>query len=66
MKMYLREIGYEDDQWIELAQDRVQWWSMVLPLVDWVPLRDCLLWVGGILIAHRNVNFLKLKLNELS
>jgi hypothetical protein len=25
IKMYLKEIGYEDVEWIQLAQYRVQW-----------------------------------------
>jgi hypothetical protein len=25
MKMYLKEIGCEDTDWIHVAQDRVQW-----------------------------------------
>ena len=24
------EIGCEDGRWIELAQDRVQWWALIL------------------------------------
>jgi hypothetical protein len=42
MKRYLEDMGYEDDEWIELAQDRVQW-SLVLHVVDWVlsPETDC-------------------------
>jgi hypothetical protein len=46
MKRYLGEIGYEDDQWIELAQDHVQWWSLVLPVVDWVVTTDSFSVVG--------------------
>jgi hypothetical protein len=28
--MAVREIGCEDGGWMELAQDRVQWWALVL------------------------------------
>ena len=28
--MDLMEIGCEDERWMELAQDRVQWWAFVL------------------------------------
>jgi len=27
--MDLKAIGYEDVDWIKLAQDRVQWWDFV-------------------------------------
>jgi hypothetical protein len=30
IKLDLREIGCEDRRWIELAQDYVQWWAVVL------------------------------------
>ncbi|KAJ4428685.1 hypothetical protein ANN_25678 [Periplaneta americana] len=29
IKMYLREVGYDDREWIKLAQDRDQWWAYV-------------------------------------
>jgi hypothetical protein len=29
IKMDLREIGIEGVNWIQLAQDRVQWWAFV-------------------------------------
>jgi hypothetical protein len=32
--MDLREIGCEDGKWIELAQDRVQWWAFVLAVLN--------------------------------
>jgi len=32
--MYLREIGCEDGRWMELAQDRVQWWALVLAVLN--------------------------------
>ena len=31
--MDLREIGYEDGRWMELAQDRVQWQAVLNLLV---------------------------------
>ena len=27
------EIGCEDGRWMELAQDRVQWWALVLAVL---------------------------------
>jgi hypothetical protein len=30
IKMYLREIGYDDGRWMKLAQDHVQWQALVL------------------------------------
>jgi hypothetical protein len=33
-KMDLREIGCEDGRWMELAQDRVQWWALVLAMLS--------------------------------
>jgi hypothetical protein len=32
--MDLREIGCEDDKWMELAQDRVQWRVLVLAVLN--------------------------------
>jgi hypothetical protein len=29
IKMDLREIGWDDMDWIDLAQDRDQWWALV-------------------------------------
>jgi hypothetical protein len=29
IKMYLREIGIDRENWIRLAEDRVQWWDFV-------------------------------------
>jgi hypothetical protein len=29
IKMNFKEIGYEDVDWIHLAQDGVQWWALV-------------------------------------
>ena len=31
--MDLMEIGCEDGRWMELAQDRVQWWALVLAVL---------------------------------
>jgi len=31
--MDLMEIGCEDGRWMELAQDRVQWWDLVLAML---------------------------------
>ena len=28
------EIGCEDGSWMELAQDRVQWWALVLGVLN--------------------------------
>jgi hypothetical protein len=33
-KMERREIGCEDGRWMELAQDRVQWRSLVLAVLN--------------------------------
>ena len=33
-KMDLAEIGCEDGRWMELAQDRVQWWALVLAVLN--------------------------------
>jgi hypothetical protein len=32
--MDLREIGCEDGKWMELVQDRVQWWARVLTVLN--------------------------------
>jgi hypothetical protein len=34
IKMYLREIGINGVNWIQLAQDRVQWWAFVNTLMN--------------------------------
>ena len=31
--MDLKEIGCEDGRWMELAQDHVQWWALVLEVL---------------------------------
>jgi hypothetical protein len=36
--MDFMEIGFEDRRWMELAEDRVQWWVLVL-----VALNRCVL-----------------------
>jgi len=33
-EMYLTEIRCEDGWWMELAQDRVQWWALVLAVLN--------------------------------
>jgi hypothetical protein len=38
IRMYLREIGWGGMDWIDLAQDRDQWRSLVNTLMNlWVP-----------------------------
>jgi hypothetical protein len=38
INMDLREIGIDGVNWIELAQDRVQWWAFVNMVINlWVP-----------------------------
>jgi hypothetical protein len=38
IKMDLREIGIDGANWIQLAQDRVQWWGFVNTVMNlWVP-----------------------------
>jgi hypothetical protein len=32
--MDLRETGFEDGRWMELAQDRVEWWALVLAVLN--------------------------------
>jgi hypothetical protein len=32
--MVLRELGCEDGRWMELAQDRVHWRALVLPVLN--------------------------------
>jgi hypothetical protein len=40
IKMDLREIGIDGANWIQLAQDRVQWWAFVNTVINpWVPSR---------------------------
>jgi hypothetical protein len=37
-RMDLREIGWEGVNWIDLAQDRDQWWTLVNTVMNlWVP-----------------------------
>jgi hypothetical protein len=36
--MYLREIGLDDIDWIDLVEDRGQWWAVVNTVTRlWVP-----------------------------
>jgi len=38
IKLYLREIGTDGANWIQLAQDRVQWRAFVNTVISlWVP-----------------------------
>jgi hypothetical protein len=38
IKMYLREIGWDGMDWIDLAQDRDQWRALVNTVMNlWVP-----------------------------
>jgi transposase len=40
IKMDLRDIGIDGANWIQLAQDRVQWWAFMYTVVNlWVPCR---------------------------
>jgi len=32
--MDLMEIGCEDGRWMELGEDRVQWWALVLAVLN--------------------------------
>jgi hypothetical protein len=34
IKLYLREIGIDEANWIRLAQDRVQWWAFVSTVMN--------------------------------
>jgi len=34
IKMYLQEVGCGDMDWIELAQDRDRWWSLVTAVMN--------------------------------
>jgi hypothetical protein len=37
-RRYLREVGLEGVDWINLAQDRDQWWGVVKTVMNlWVP-----------------------------
>jgi hypothetical protein len=33
-QMYIIEMGCQDGRWMELAQDRVQWWALVLAVLS--------------------------------
>jgi len=32
--LFLRGLGCEDGRWMKLAQDRVQWWTLVLAVLN--------------------------------
>jgi hypothetical protein len=32
--MDLTEIGCEDERWVELAEDRVRWWALVIAVLN--------------------------------
>jgi hypothetical protein len=34
IRMDLREIGWDDVDWIDLAQDRDQWWALVSTVMN--------------------------------
>jgi len=34
LKIYFRVVVCEDGRWMELAQDRVQWWDLVLAALN--------------------------------
>jgi hypothetical protein len=34
IKICLRDTGYEDGRWMELAQDHVQWQALVLAVLN--------------------------------
>jgi hypothetical protein len=34
IKMGLSEVVREDERWMELAQDHVQWWALVLAVLN--------------------------------
>jgi hypothetical protein len=36
--MDLRETGCEDGSWMELAQDRVEWWVLILAVLNFLVL----------------------------
>jgi hypothetical protein len=33
-KTDVKEMGFEDGRWIELAQDCVQWWALILEVLN--------------------------------
>jgi hypothetical protein len=39
LKWILKEIGYEDVDWIQLAQDRIEWQAVVNIIMNWVLLK---------------------------
>jgi hypothetical protein len=34
IKLVLREMDYEDGRWMELAQDYVHWWALILVVLE--------------------------------
>jgi len=36
--MHRRDIGCEDGRWMELAQDCVQWWALLLDILNFLVL----------------------------
>jgi hypothetical protein len=49
--MDVREIGFESGRWIELAQDRVQWDSVVLAVL--------ILWLAARMSARTSSNIIR-------
>jgi hypothetical protein len=36
--MNVKEIGHEDVDWIQMVQDRIQWWTLVNMVMNlWIP-----------------------------
>ena len=44
------EIGFEDGRWMELAQDYVQWWALVLAVLN-----RCVKLTGSLLISKMDL-----------
>jgi hypothetical protein len=36
-KMDLMDRGCENGRWVELAQDHVQWWALILAVLNFLP-----------------------------
>jgi hypothetical protein len=58
--MDLMEIGCEDGRWMELAQDRVQWWVLVLAVLN-----RCVLLPESWLISKIDLTELRFKNGQL-
>jgi hypothetical protein len=57
--MYIKEVGRVDVRWMELNQDRVEWWSLVLAVWNLpvlLPQSWCVTAWGS--RNHRNVIFI--------